>query len=337
METRNRYLENPGIRISLVVCQALVRGFEVHDINRIARFLDHWGIINYMAAPLQPQFKVVGPVIQEEANGDLQVSSVALKSIDSLIHFDKPKNIYWLEDVYYVSSVSVDVGAYDLDGRIQERLSKNHCYFCSKALLHSFCHSHKVVDITLCFECFHDGKSVAGHASIYFIRVDSMRVYNFVGTQTKAQCILHFIRLPMEDGLLENIELPISSNASSDSKNPLSNGNYHIQGTCSKVFDHGNKIPFESSWNPVMALVAFLASAVGPRVAATCAHPAVIRNQLNPVIAVTEDMLHFAHEATIGIDHTRVVNVEAEVASLEQMMVQLVVCLLIRIKVCYSE
>lgn len=29
-----------------------------------------------------------------------------------------------------------------------------------------------------------------------------------VGTKSKAQCILHFIRLPTEDGLLENIELP---------------------------------------------------------------------------------------------------------------------------------
>lgn len=36
-----------------------------------------------------------------------------------------------------------------------------------------------------------------------------------VGTKSKAQCILHFVRLPMEDGLLENIEvpnMPISSN-----------------------------------------------------------------------------------------------------------------------------
>ena len=29
-----------------------------------------------------------------------------------------------------------------------------------------------------------------------------------VGTKSKAQCILHFLRLPMEDGLLENMEVP---------------------------------------------------------------------------------------------------------------------------------
>ncbi|KAG9458925.1 hypothetical protein H6P81_003433 [Aristolochia fimbriata] len=307
MEIRNRivskYLENPGIRISPADCQSLMRGFEAHDVNRIVRFLDHWGIINYMAAPLQPQSKVLGPVIREEANGDLQVPSVALKSIDSLIQFDKPKSRYQMEDVYSVPSGSLAVGASDLDGRIRERLSENHCNFCSKALPHSLYQSHKEVDITLCSECFNDGKFVAGHTSIDFIRVDPSRDYSdidgdcwsdqetllllealelfndnwneiadHVGTKTKAQCILHFIRLPMEDGLLENIELPISSSVSSDSKNSLSNGNCDIQGVRSKILDYEKRIPFESSGNPVMALVAFLASAVGPRVAAACAH-----------------------------------------------------------------
>lgn len=43
-----------------------------------------------------------------------------------------------------------------------------------------------------------------------------MEIYNenwneiaeHVGTKSKAQCILHFVRLPMEDGLLENLEVP---------------------------------------------------------------------------------------------------------------------------------
>ena len=43
-----------------------------------------------------------------------------------------------------------------------------------------------------------------------------MEIYNenwneiadHVGTKSKAQCILHFLRLPMEDGLLENMKVP---------------------------------------------------------------------------------------------------------------------------------
>lgn len=102
------------------------------------------------------------------------------------------------------------------------------------------------VDILLCTDCFHDGKFVAGHSSIDFIRVDStrdygeldgeswtdqetlllleaMEIYNenwneiaeHVGTKSKAQCILHFLRLPMEDGKLENINVPSMSLSSS--------------------------------------------------------------------------------------------------------------------------
>lgn len=83
---------------------------------------------------------------------------------------------------------------------------------------------------------------MAGHSSLDFTKVDStkdygdldgenwsdqetlllleaMEIYNenwneiaeHVGTKSKAQCILHFLRLPMEDGLLENIDVPSMS------------------------------------------------------------------------------------------------------------------------------
>lgn len=109
------------------------------------------------------------------------------------------------------------------------------------------------MDIMLCSDCFHDGTYVIGHSSLDFMRMDSTKDYGdldgeswtdqetlllleaveiyhenwneiaeHVGTKSKAQCILHFLRLPVEDGLLENIEVPgnaISSN--------LSNGTVH--------------------------------------------------------------------------------------------------------------
>lgn len=102
-------------------------------------------------------------------------------------------------------------------------------------------------DIILCTDCFHDGRFVIGHSSLDFLRVDTtrdygeldgdnwtdqetlllleaMEIYNenwneiaeHVATKSKAQCILHFLRLPMEDGKLENINvpsMPLSSNA----------------------------------------------------------------------------------------------------------------------------
>jgi SWI/SNF related-matrix-associated actin-dependent regulator of chromatin subfamily C len=113
------------------------------------------------------------------------------------------------------------------------------------------------VDILLCTDCFHDGKFVVGHSSIDFIRVDSARDYgeldgeswtdqetlllleaveiyhenwneiaDHVGTKSKAQCILHFLRLPMEDGKLENINVP-SMSLSSNVMNRDDNGRSH--------------------------------------------------------------------------------------------------------------
>ena len=91
----------------------------------------------------------------------------------------------------------------------------------------------------LCSDCFHDAKFVTGHSSLDFLRVDSKKdasdlhgdgwtdqetllllealekysdnwteIAKHVGTKSKAQCILHFVCLPMEHGLLENMELP---------------------------------------------------------------------------------------------------------------------------------
>ncbi|PQM33128.1 hypothetical protein Pyn_16459 [Prunus yedoensis var. nudiflora] len=105
-------------------------------------------------------------------------------------------------------------------------------------------------------------------------------IADHVGTKSKAQCILHFLRLPVEDGLLENIEVPgvpMSSNSSDrDGRGGFhSNSNGDTAGCCPQDADSESRFPFANSGNPVMSLVAFLASSVGPRVAASCAHAAL--------------------------------------------------------------
>ncbi|KAJ6681624.1 SWI/SNF COMPLEX-RELATED [Salix koriyanagi] len=295
-----KYMENPEKRLTVSDCQGLVVSIDKEDFTRIFRFLDHWGIINYCAAPPSCEYWNGGAYLMEDPNGEVHVPSAALKSIDSLIQFDKPKCRLKAADVY--SSFSChDDDLSDLDNRIRECLSENHCNYCSQPLPSVCYHSQKEVDILLCSDCFHEGRFVTGHSSLDFIKVDStkdysdidgeswsdqetlllleaMEIYNenwneiaeHVGTKSKAQCILHFLRLPVEDGLLENIEVPslaksLSPSNQDDNRRPHSSSN----GSC---VDAENRLPFANSGNPVMALVAFLASAVGPRVAAACAH-----------------------------------------------------------------
>lgn len=102
----------------------------------------------------------------------------------------------------------------------------------------------------LCLDCFSDGRFVAGHSSLDFTRVDSgneygdldgekwsdqetlllleaMEIYNenwsdiaeHVRTKSKAQCILHFLRLPMDDSSLENVDVPSTAGSLNVSKN----------------------------------------------------------------------------------------------------------------------
>ncbi|XP_031392462.1 SWI/SNF complex subunit SWI3C isoform X1 [Punica granatum] len=314
MEYRNyivaRYMENPDKRLTISDCQGLVGAIQYEDLTRIVRFLDHWGIINYCAAAPAPEPSFDVSYLKEDTQGEIVVPSVALKSIDSLIRFDKPRCRLKAADVYSPSSPKDDSIA-DLDSRIRERLSGNHCNHCFRPLLAVYYQSLKEVDVYLCSDCFQEGRFVIGHSSIDFTRIDSakgyhdldgeswtdqetlllleaMELYNenwneiaeHVGTKSKAQCILHFLRLPMEDGLLENIEVsgvnpPSDLSNGGDHKSSYSTSNGSAEGSHRQDDDSENRLPFANSGNPVMALVAFLASAIAPRVAAACAHAAL--------------------------------------------------------------
>ncbi|KMT19977.1 hypothetical protein BVRB_1g000020 isoform A [Beta vulgaris subsp. vulgaris] len=302
-----KYMENLEKRLSIGDCQELDVGVDNEDLSRIFRFLDHWGIINY-CAPLPPHESwSIESYLREDPNGEVHVPSAMLKSIDSLIKFDLPK--YRLKSCNFslsLSSNSHDLA--DLDSRIREMLSENHCNFCSRPLLVVYYQSVKEADTLLCSDCYYEGRLVIGHSSMDFTKVDPTKEYGdqdggswtdqetllllealesfndswndiaeHVGTKSKAQCILHFLRLPVEDGLLEKVEVP-SSYGDTNGLSKDTNNSLYLNENCipSGPHDHNSdseiKFPFVNSENPVMTLVAFLASAVGPRVAAACAH-----------------------------------------------------------------
>ncbi|XP_076005884.1 SWI/SNF complex subunit SMARCC1b [Genypterus blacodes] len=81
-------------------------------------------------------------------------------------------------------------------------------------------------------------------------RDDWNKVSEHVGSRTQDECILHFLRLPIEDPYLDD---------SSVSLGPLA----------------FQPVPFSQSENPVMSTVAFLASVVDPRLASAAAKAAL--------------------------------------------------------------
>ncbi|KAL0369273.1 UNVERIFIED_CONTAM: SWI/SNF complex subunit SWI3C [Sesamum calycinum] len=196
------------------------------------------GIINYCATPLKHEPQKDGTYLCEDSNSELHVPSAALKSIDSLIKFDKPKCRLKAADVYPELACQSDQDS-DFDSTIREQLSEHRCNCCSRSIPTVYYQSQK----------------------------ESMLAQN------QKQCILHFVRLPLDGVPLDKIDVPSTSGSmdlwsheNHERSEPNSNG-LTLQGD-----DSESKFPFLNSGNPVMHLVAFLASALGPRVAAACAH-----------------------------------------------------------------
>merc|ERR1719192_3151271 len=82
---------------------------------------------------------------------------------------------------------------------------------------------------------------------------DWNKVCEHVGSRTQDECILHFLRLPIEDPYLED------ASHGGGALGPLAY----------------QPIPFSNTGNPIMSTVAFLASVVDPRVAAAAAKSAM--------------------------------------------------------------
>ncbi|XP_046396705.1 SWI/SNF complex subunit SMARCC1 isoform X2 [Ischnura elegans] len=109
---------------------------------------------------------------------------------------------------------------------------------------------------------------------------DWNKVCEHVGSRTQDECILHFLRLPIEDPYLEDAEL------GGGALGPLAY----------------QPIPFSKAGNPIMSTVAFLASVVDPRVAAAAAKAAM------------EEFANIKDEVPAALVDAHVKNVEASAA-----------------------
>lgn len=76
-----------------------------------------------------------------------------------------------------------------------------------------------------------------------------------VGSRTQEECILHFLRLPIEDAYLEGTDPFVNLSSLANASHPVP--------------------PFSKAANPILSTVAFLAAAVDPCVAAAAAQAAL--------------------------------------------------------------
>ncbi|XP_063055653.1 SWI/SNF complex subunit SMARCC1 isoform X2 [Engraulis encrasicolus] len=220
------YRLNPQEYLTSTSCRRNLTG-DVCAVMRVHAFLEQWGLINYqvdaesrplpMGPPPTPHFNVLadtpsGLVPLHHRPQQVQSAQQMLNFPDKLK--DKPTDMqnFGLRTDMYSKKNAKPSKAAGREWTEQETL----------LLLEAL-------------EMYKD---------------DWNKVSEHVGSRTQDECILHFLRLPIEDPFLESTEATMG---------PLAY----------------QPVPFSQSGNPVMSTVAFLASVVDPRVAAAAAKAAL--------------------------------------------------------------
>ncbi|KAG9280073.1 SWI/SNF complex subunit SMARCC1-like [Astyanax mexicanus] len=221
------YRLNPQEYLTSTSCRRNLTG-DVCALIRVHAFLEQWGLINYqvdaesrplpMGPPPTPHFNVLTD--SPSALVPLQHRPLQVSASQHMLHFpeksrDKPsdlQNFGLRTDIYARKHPKTKGASAGREWTEQETL----------LLLEAL-------------EMYKD---------------DWNKVSEHVGSRTQDECILHFLRLPIEDPYLENSEASLG---------PLAY----------------QPVPFSQSGNPVMSTVAFLASVVDPRVASAAAKAAL--------------------------------------------------------------
>ncbi|KAM6974682.1 SWI/SNF complex subunit SMARCC1b isoform 2-T2 [Tautogolabrus adspersus] len=221
------YRLNPQEYLSSTSCRRNLTG-DVCALMRVHALLEQWGLINYqvdaesrplpMGPPPTPHFNVLADTPSGLA--PLQHKPLQVSASQHMLYFpeksrEKPsdsQNFGLRSDIYTKKHPKTKGASAGREWTEQETL----------LLLEAL-------------EVYRD---------------DWNKVSEHVGSRTQDECILHFLRLPIEDPYLED---------SSASLGPLAY----------------QPVPFSQSENPVMSTVAFLASVVDPRVASSAAKAAL--------------------------------------------------------------
>ncbi|KAF9934174.1 hypothetical protein FBU30_003198 [Linnemannia zychae] len=287
----NTYRLNPAEYLTVTACRRNLAG-DVCAIIRVHAFLEQWGLINYQVDP-DTRPSTVGPsfaghfrVIADTPKGlqpfqantspstTTSKPNIDLKTPGAMklnTNLELRRNIYTPKPAPATS---------ENDENAEKRQQFN-CFTCGNDCTKNRYHSIKTKNFELCANCFLEGRFPSTMSSGDFIRFQSQNykhssdepwtdqetlllleglelydedwnlVAEHVGTRGREQCILHFLQLPIEDPYL-------GVKADHDQKSL-----------------HNARVPFSESENPVMSVVAFLASVVNPGVAAAAAQSAL--------------------------------------------------------------
>lgn len=239
------YRINPLEYLSVTACRRNLTG-DVCAIMRVHAFLEQWGLINYQVelevrhpAPMGPpptnHFHVLAETPQSTGLRPIDSDGRIARSTDEPVRFKKRK----------VESSG--------DDESQKNGASNFGLRLEDYILHNINFQNRGASI-LSRE-WEESEILALLEGVEKYNDDWNKVSEHVGQRTQDECIMHFLRLPIEDPYLTEDD---------------GRGN-----TSSKSSSDIQPIPFSKSGNPIMSTVAFIASVVDPRIAAAAAKAAL--------------------------------------------------------------
>ncbi|CCJ29036.1 unnamed protein product [Pneumocystis jirovecii] len=287
----NIYRLNPIEYLTVTACRRNLAG-DVCAIMRVHAFLEQWGLINYqidletrpssMGPPFTGHFRVIADTPRglqpfQPGPGSMTSHGRPLSESPSA----QPKTSYHLElrkesyNSIYGKSDNTLINTSTQSEDTPDNKKQYYCFTCGVECSRLFYHSLKTKKFELCSNCYLEGRFPAGFFSGDFVKMEETPiktnkedwsdqetlllleglemfdddwnlVAEHVGTRTREQCVLRFLQLPIQDPYLES---------RTEDLGPL----------------QYNRIPFSQADNPIMSVVAFLASVVNPNIAAAAA------------------------------------------------------------------
>ncbi|KAG6761512.1 hypothetical protein POTOM_034737 [Populus tomentosa] len=231
LEIRNRIMKkfnsNPNTLIEVKDLSEL----EVSDLDarqEVLEFLDYWGLINFH--PLQ---------FDSAPNADGDEAAKKESSLEKLFCFEAIQPCPPIVPKPNLAAPTTSSRLFP-ESAIAEELAKlegpsveYHCNSCSADCSRKRYHCQKQADYDLCADCFNNGKFGSNMSSSDFILMEpaeaagasggkwtdqetlllleALELYKenwneiaeHVATKTKAQCILHFVQMPIEDAFFD--------------------------------------------------------------------------------------------------------------------------------------
>lgn len=230
----NKFHANPNTRIELKDLSEISVG-DTNAKQEIMEFLDYWGLINYHPFPETESF-----ILNIDADEAEKTDSL----LEKLYQFDKEESCAQAVPKSSVATPTIASRLFPESSIADELMTAEgpsveyHCNSCSADCSRKRYHCQKQADYDLCTECFTSGKfdsdmspsdfilmepaDAAGASSGKWtdqetlLLLEALELYKenwneiaeHVATKTKAQCILHFVQMPIEDPFMDCDDQP---------------------------------------------------------------------------------------------------------------------------------